>query len=107
MKRLAIALLAACLTTPAFGQMKDMDMKMEKKAAKGAVHKASGVVKKVDATKGKVTIAHEPVQSLGLPAMTMDFAVKDKKLLDKVAVDKKVDFEFVQRGEDYVITDVK
>jgi len=107
MKAIAIAILAA-LSAPALAQsgMKDMDMKMEKKVSKGTVYKASGTVKKLDAKSGKVTIAHGPVQSIGWPAMTMTFTVKDRKLLDKVAVDKKVDFEFVQRGKDYVITNI-
>jgi Cu/Ag efflux protein CusF len=39
--------------------------------------------------------------------MTMSFAVKDKALLNKLAVDKKVEVEFVQQGKDYVITGVK
>jgi len=37
----------------------------------------------------------------------MGFQVKDKMLLDKLAVGKKVEFEFVQHGKDYVITSVK
>jgi Cu(I)/Ag(I) efflux system protein CusF len=51
-----------------------------------------------------VTIAHGPVQSLNWPAMTMNFLVKDKALLDRLSSGKKVDFEFVQQGRDYVIT---
>ena len=39
--------------------------------------------------------------------MTMGFKVKDKMLLDKVAVDRKVDVEFVKEGKDYVITSVR
>jgi Cu(I)/Ag(I) efflux system periplasmic protein CusF len=107
MKRFVVALLIASFTAPVMAQMKDMDMKMEKKEAKGTVHKATGVVKAVDKQKGKLTIAHEPVQSLGWPAMTMTFTVKDKKLLEKVAVDKKVNFEFVQQGKDQIVTAVK
>jgi Cu(I)/Ag(I) efflux system periplasmic protein CusF len=88
-------------------EMKDMPMKgMDmKKDAKGSVHKATGVVTKVD--KDKVTIKHEPVQSMNWPAMTMAFNVKDKALMGKLAKDKKVDFEFKQEGKDYVVTAVK
>jgi Cu(I)/Ag(I) efflux system periplasmic protein CusF len=112
MKRLAFLVFAAVLAGSASAQMKgmdmkDMDMKSEKKAEKGTVHKATGVVTKVDSTAGKVTIKHEPVQSMKWPAMTMAFLVKDKAMLDKLAKDKKVDFEFVQRGKDYVVTSVK
>jgi Cu(I)/Ag(I) efflux system periplasmic protein CusF len=86
--------------------MKDMDMKgmkSEKKA--GAVHKGTGVVTKVE--KDKVTIKHEPIASINWPAMTMAFDLKDKALLDKVAKDKKVQFEFVQEGKKNVITSIK
>jgi Cu(I)/Ag(I) efflux system protein CusF len=61
----------------------------------------------VDPKAGTVTLAHDPVKSLKWPAMTMGFQVKDKTLLSKLAVDKKVEFEFVQQGKDYVITSVK
>jgi Cu/Ag efflux protein CusF len=115
MKRFALVFLAAMFTGPAFAQMggmkdmdmKGMDMKTDKKGTKAASHKATGVVTKVDSENGKVTIKHEPVQSLNWPSMSMAFTVKDKKLLDKLAVDKKIDFEFVQQGKDYVVTSVK
>ena len=112
MKRIAFLVSAALLAGSAFAQMKGMDMKgmemkSEKKAAKGAVHKATGVVTKVDSDAGEVTIKHGPVQSIKWPAMTMGFKVKDKVLLEKLPKDKKVDFEFVQQGKDYVITSVK
>jgi Cu(I)/Ag(I) efflux system protein CusF len=97
--------------------MKDMDMKgmdmkgmdMGKKPAAGAqtTHKATGVIKKVDPKAGIVTLAHDPVKSLNWSAMTMSFAVKDKVLLDKLQAGKKVEFDFVQQGKDYVITTVK
>jgi Cu(I)/Ag(I) efflux system protein CusF len=106
MKRIALLLFAALLAVPAFAQMKDMDTKSEN-AAKGSVHKATGVVTKVDPKSGKVTIKHGPVQSMKWPAMTMGFKVKDKALLEKLPKDKKVDFEFVQQGNDYVVTSVK
>jgi Cu(I)/Ag(I) efflux system protein CusF len=41
------------------------------------------------------------------PAMTMAFTVKDKALMDKLAKDRKVDFEFEQQGREHVVTSVK
>jgi len=70
-------------------------------------HKASGTVTKVDPVSSKVTIAHGPVQSLKWPPMTMNFVVRDKALLGKLSSGKKVEFEFVQQGSDYVITSAK
>ncbi|MCK9285470.1 MAG: copper-binding protein [Rhodocyclaceae bacterium] len=88
------------------GDMRSMDMG-DQKAMAGATHKAVGVVKEIDAKAGMATFAHEPVKSLNWPAMTMGFAVKDKALLDKLAVGKKVEFEFVKEGKGYAVTGVK
>lgn len=91
--------------------MKDMDMKGmksdKKKKADGEVHKGKGVVTNVDRAAGKVTVKHDPIKSLNWPTMTMAFSVKDKAMLDKVAKDKKVQFEFVQQGQEFVITSIK
>lgn len=89
--------------------MKGMDTgkAAQGKSSKGETHQATAVVKAVDPAKGKVTLAHGPVKSLNWPAMTMNFVVKDKTLLDKLASGKEVVVEFVQQGPDYVITSVK
>jgi Cu(I)/Ag(I) efflux system protein CusF len=91
--------------------MKGMDMKKEPTSGKAKTgegsYKATGVVKKVDATSGKVTLQHGPIESIGWPAMTMAFAVKDKKSLANLKPDQKVDFELVKQGSDYVITSIK
>jgi Cu(I)/Ag(I) efflux system periplasmic protein CusF len=70
-------------------------------------HWAVGVVKKVDPKAGTVTLAHEPVKSIKWPSMTMAFQVKDKALLEKLPEGRKVEFEFEERGRDYVVTNVK
>ena len=88
--------------------MKGMDMGKDKdKKSEDKVHKGSGTVKKVDPAGGKVTIAHGPVPTMKWPAMSMTFTVKDKALLGKFSQDKKVEFEFLEQGSNYVITSVK
>ncbi|WP_454909572.1 copper-binding protein [Variovorax gossypii] len=96
--------------------MKDMDAKKcqdmmkgmdTKGTAKSTAHEADAVVKEFDATQGKVTLAHGPVKSLGWPAMTMAFGVKDKALFDKLAVGAKVHVGFKKEGDGYVVTSVK
>jgi len=87
--------------------MKGMDAAKPASAAAQTTHMATGVVKKVDAKAGLVTLAHDPVKTMNWPAMTMGFQVKDKMLLDKLSVGKKVDFEFVQGSKGYVVTAVK
>lgn len=115
--KLPIAILAVALSAPvaayAQGAMGGMDMKgMDQKSmpmgTKGqTAYKASGTVKKLDKAKGTVTLAHGPVKELKWPSMTMAFGVNDKAMLDKFSAGKKVDFEFVQQGKDYVVTSVK
>lgn len=77
------------------------------KKSEAKSHKGVGTVKKVDAAAGTVTIAHGPIKSMNWSAMNMTFTVKDKALLGKLAPEKKVEFEFVQQGPDYVITSAK
>ena len=117
MKNIATTLIIASISlasSAAFAQQKMDDMKsmdMAKKPAAAAsaaiVHMATGTIKKVDPKSGLVTLAHDPVKSMNWPAMTMGFRVQDKMLLDKLAVGKKVDFEFVQGTKGYVVTAVK
>jgi Cu(I)/Ag(I) efflux system protein CusF len=117
MNKVAITtfVLAAALgASTAFAQqkmdeMKSMDMSKTPAASAPAAmsHQATGIVKKVDAKAGLVTLAHEPVKTMNWPAMTMGFQVKDKMLFDDLAVGKKVDFEFVQGSKGSVVTAVK
>ena len=86
------------------GEMKGMD---HAQSAKSQIHKGTGVVTNVERNAGKVTLKHEPIESLNWPGMTMAFTVKDKALLDNLAKDKKVQFEFIQEGKQYVITSIK
>jgi Cu/Ag efflux protein CusF len=102
------ALIATSGASRADEQMKNMkDMDKPGSPAAAAVHKATGVVKSVRPDKGEVTLQHGPVQSLNWPAMTMAFGVKDKALLGRLPIGKKVEFEFVQERSKYVVTKVK
>jgi len=87
--------------------MKSMGTKSTAKATNSTSHEANAVVKNFDAAQGKVTLAHGPVKSLGWPAMTMAFDVKDKALFDKLAVGAKVHVGFKKEGDGYIVTSVK
>ncbi len=103
-------LLALSLTAhlPAHAAGMDMsNMDMPAAQGKAAATEAVGVVDEVNAAKGTVTISHEPIKSLGWSAMTMEFVVKDKKILAKLSKGKKIHFSFVEQGDDYLITKVK
>jgi Cu(I)/Ag(I) efflux system protein CusF len=77
------------------------------KQTEAAPTRAVGVVKKADPAKGSVTLAHEAIPSLGWPAMTMGFKVRDPALFGKLQVERKVEFEFVKQPDGYVVTAVK
>ena len=62
-----------------------------------------GQVKKVDKAAGKVTLSHGPLANLNMPAMTMVFAVRDKRLLDGLKVGDAVGFTVQREGSQYVL----
>ena len=82
----------------------DMHKHTGNQDAKAKAHHGVGTVKSVDPSKDSITVMHEPVESMGWPVMTMAFNVKDSALLQKVSPGKKVKFDFVQEGSQYVIT---
>ncbi|WP_323123025.1 copper-binding protein [Burkholderia alba] len=58
-------------------------------ASSGMSH---GVVRKIDAAAGKLTIQHGPLDNLGMDAMTMSFKVGDPSMLNTVRVGDTIDF---------------
>lgn len=67
-----------------------------------AEYRVRGVV--VDIEADSITLDHEPVPALKWPAMTMPFMLADKKMAVGLKKSQVVDFSFVKRGDDYVIT---
>jgi Cu(I)/Ag(I) efflux system periplasmic protein CusF len=62
-------------------------------SAKSSVPWAQGTIKKIG--KGTVTLAHGPIESVGMDAMTMQFAVRDPASLARFKVGDKVRFQAV------------
>ena len=58
---------------------------------------STGVVKKIDAQQGKVTINHGPLINLDMPAMTMVFRIAEPKLLDNLKADDKIQFIAIKK----------
>ena len=90
MKRIAIALVVALAPALALAQAL-----------------ADGEIRKVDKAAGKVMIKHGEIKSIGMAPMTMMFVVKDKAVLDTLAVNDKVKFDVKQEGGDYVVTKIE
>lgn len=63
---------------------------------------ATGVVKAIDAAKGTITIAHDPIAAKKWPAMTMTFKL-NKGVLGKVKSGQRVKFCFEGEGS-YTVT---
>ena len=95
MKSIALALAAlAASTASAAAAHPDHDEHAGHAAAPAAGSvEGVGVVKKIDAKAGSVTIAHDPIKALNWPAMTMPFKVADKALLAKMKVGAKIRFD--------------
>ena len=53
---------------------------------------ADGEVRKVDREQSKLTLRHGPIQTLGMPAMTMVFKVADPTMLEGLKDGDKVRF---------------
>ena len=83
----------------ALAQQKMDDMRSmqpgSKPAATQSAHTAIATVKKVNPKAGTVTLAHEPVKSLNWPAMTMQFAVPEPALFERLPAGRQSIFRDV------------
>ncbi|SOZ19380.1 conserved exported hypothetical protein [Cupriavidus taiwanensis] len=84
---LALTIIAASAASATFAagsmdghKMHDMDSKAAA-ATKQASHPVPAEIRKIDASAGKVTLRHGPIENLGMSAMTMAFPVKDRASL--------------------------
>ena len=112
MKHLKLALLiAAALATPAYAQQPAVgttDHTAHHVAqAKIDAALADGEVRKVDKDAKKITLRHDPIVNLDMPAMTMVFQVKDAAMLDKVNTGDKVKFSAEKVGSAYTVTGIE
>ena len=90
---LFVAALAAAPVTWAAG---------EPSATAQSTAMTAGEVRNVDREQGKVTIRHEPLANLDMPAMTMVFRVTDPAMLDRVKEGDRI--RFVAERRDGALT---
>jgi len=67
----------------------------------------SGVVQRIDAEQGVVTIRHDALPALNMMAMTMSYPVKDKSQLTRLQPMQKVEFRLTYDGKDYLVTEIR
>lgn len=63
-----------------------------------AVHRTTGVIEDVEPATRALTIAHEAVESLGWPAMTMDFVAGETVAVEDLAPGEAIRFEFAENS---------
>ncbi len=73
----------------------------------GATVMTAGEVRKVDKSASKITLRHEPIQNLDMPAMTMVFQAPQAALIDGLAAGDKVRFHAEQLNGAYVVTRIE
>jgi Cu/Ag efflux protein CusF len=66
-----------------------------------------GEVKKIDLQQKKITIKHEELKNLGMPAMTMVFAVSDDALLAKAKQGQTIEFVAEKVNGKLTVTEIK
>ena len=102
-RRIAIAL-AVVLAAPAWAQQPAGQSARQGSAKAASAPLAQGEVRKVDKTGKTITLKHGPIPNIDMPAMTMEFPVKDAALLDKAKPGQKVRFQAEMIGGTATVT---
>ena len=63
----------------------------------------SGVVRRVDAAAGKISLKHGDIKNLDMPPMTMAFKVQDPAVLTQFKAGDKVRFTADKLGGNYTV----
>jgi len=105
MLRLLMPLLLAAAALPAFASDHSGHAMTQPAAAEVAL--TDGTVKKVNKAAGKITLAHGPIENIGMGAMTMMFKVKDAGMLDAVKPGDKVRFRVDYVGSEFVVVHIE
>lgn len=98
--RLLFALMLS-LSLPAFAQH---DHGAHKPANVQSAPLSDGTVKKVDKAAGEIVIQHGPLDSIGMPPMTMAFGVADKAWLGKLKAGDKIRFAAEMKGGNAIVS---
>lgn len=72
-----------------------------------AAEYTKGEVKKIDLKQNKITIKHQELKNLDMPAMTMVFAVSDEALLGKAKEGQPIEFVAEKINGKLTVTEIK
>jgi Cu(I)/Ag(I) efflux system membrane fusion protein len=73
----------------------------------GQTWQGTGRVTAVNAAKGELEMAHDPIPAIDWPAMTMPFDVADPALLKGLKQGQQVSFDLARQGEGYVVVGIR
>lgn len=68
---------------------------------------SEGEIKRVDKASKRVTIAHGPLENLGMPPMTMAFEVDDPAQLDALKPGDRIRFIAGKQGRRYTASEIR
>jgi Cu(I)/Ag(I) efflux system membrane fusion protein len=80
---------------------------LERLAGPEQTWQGSGHITAVDAGKGTLEMAHDPIPAIDWPAMTMPFDVADPALLKDLKQGQQVSFDLARQGEGYVVVGIR
>jgi len=75
--------------------------------AYAATGTSEGEVRDIDRGAKTITIKHQAIKGLDMPAMTMAFQVKDAKVLDQVKAGDRISFRVEQVGNAMIVTEIR
>lgn len=76
-------------------------------ASASAQEYTKGEVTKVDTDQNKLTIKHEELTNLDMPAMTMVFVVADETMIDQVSEGQAIEFVVERVNGRLTVTEIK
>lgn len=68
---------------------------------------SDGIVKKVDAQNGKVTLTHGEIANVQMPAMTMSYRIKQVQWLESIHAGDKVRFAMDKLNDEFVVVHIE
>lgn len=102
--RLIFSLLLA-FSLPAFSQSQQHDHAQHQAPGKPQqTTLTDGLVKKIDKAAGEIVIQHGPLDSIGMPPMTMAFGVADKAWLNKLKAGDRIRFSAEMKGGNAIVS---
>ena len=100
MKKLILLVAALTIIPPLYAQPATPP-------AAGASVMSDGVVRKIDASSGRITLRHGPIANLDMPGMTMVFRAQPPTLLKNLKVGDAVKFHAESINDTLTVTAIQ